>query len=488
MIAHYVLEPERRSNLEDMAKTFLNHEMMPIDLLIGKRGPNQKSMRDVPLEWLVEYACEDADITFRLKSVFENMIEVENLRPLLENIEFPLIPVLAEMEREGVKIDSKMLADFSQELALEIHKTEEAIYQLAGVKFNIASPKQLGEILFEILQIDPKAKRTGASKQYSTSEDVLLKLKFRHPIVNQVLNYRSLAKLKSTYVDALPALVKPQTGRLHTSFNQAVTATGRLSSSNPNLQNIPIRTDLGREIRKAFVPRDEQHTLLSADYSQIELRIIASISGDESMISDFVIGHDIHTATASKIYGVPMNVVDKDMRRSAKSINFGIVYGMSAFGLAEQLGITRSEASNIIKQYFEQYPKIAEYMQNAISSAKEKGYAETLCGRRRYLPELTSSSGAMRGFSERNAINAPIQGSSADMIKIAMVNIAKRFKENKLQSKMILQVHDELVFDVLKTELETVKTIVITEMQDALKLNVPVVAEASTGSTWLEAH
>jgi len=493
MIAHYILHPERRSGLSDMAKTYLDHEMIPIDLLIGKKGANQKSMRDVPIEWLVEYACEDADITFRLKPILEAMIEVRHsaldaLEVLLENIEFPLIPVLAEMEREGVKIDSKMLGNFSQELTLEIQKTEEAIYQLAGVHFNIASPKQLGDILFEKLKIDEKAKRTGISKQYSTSEDVLQKLKYRHPIADLVLTYRSLAKLKSTYVDALPALIKPSTGHVHTSFNQAVVATGRLSSSNPNLQNIPIRTALGREIRKAFVPRNEEHVLMSADYSQIELRIIASISDDESMIADFVAGHDIHTATAAKIYGIPMSAVDKDMRRSAKSINFGIVYGMSAFGLAEQLGISRSEASNIIKQYFEQYPKIAAYMQNAISDAKTKGYAETLCGRRRYLPDVNSPNATVRGFAERNAINAPIQGSSADMIKIAMVNIDKRLKEKNLQSKMILQVHDELVFDVLKTELDIVKPLVISEMQNALILSVPIVAEASTGETWLEAH
>ncbi len=488
MIAHYVLEPERRANLDDMAPAHLNNNMIPIELLIGKKGANQKSMREISTDRLGQYAAEDADITFQLKPVFETMMDEVNCWNLLENIEFPLIPVLAEMEQEGVKIDCEMLAKFSQELALEIRQTEEAIYQLAGVQFNIASPKQLGEILFENLKINPKAKRTGVSKQYSTSEDVLQKLKFRHPIVDLVLTYRSLAKLKSTYVDALPALVKPRTGRLHTSFNQAVVATGRLSSSNPNLQNIPIRTELGREIRKAFVPRDNQHVLLAADYSQIELRIIASISGDESMMADFIAGHDIHTATAAKIYGVPMNEVNKDMRRSAKSINFGIVYGMSAFGLAEQLGISRTEASNIIKQYFEQYPKIAAYMQNAISWAKTKGYAETLCGRRRYLPDLDSPNATVRGFAERNAINAPIQGSSADMIKIAMVNIDKRMKENHLQSKMILQVHDELVFDVLKTELETVQTLVVTEMQNAMKLEIPVVAEASVGENWLEAH
>ncbi len=488
MIAHYVLAPEHKSNLEDMAKKYLNHEMIPIELLIGKKGVNQKTMRTVSVEWLVEYAAEDADMTFRLKPILEKMMDETNCRKLLEDMEFPLIHVLAGMEREGVKIDRVMLSEFSQELDVEIRKIEEAIYQLAGVQFNIASPKQLGEILFENLKIDPKAKRAGALKQYSTSEDVLQKLKFRHPIVDQVLNYRSLSKLKSTYVDALPALIKPQTGRVHTTFNQAVTATGRLSSSNPNLQNIPIRTELGREIRKAFVPRDEQYILLAADYSQIELRIIASISGDESMIADFVEGHDIHTATAAKIYHVPIDAVDKEMRRSAKSINFGIVYGMSAFGLAEQLGITRSEASDIIKKYFEQYPKIAEYMQNAVSDAKAKGFAETLCGRRRYLPALSFGHTAMRGFAERNAINAPIQGSSADMIKIAMVNISKRLEEENLQSKMILQVHDELVFDVLKSELESVKNLVITEMQNALSLRVPVIVEASVGNTWLEAH
>ena len=488
MIAHYVLHPERKSNLEDMARIYLDHEMMPIDVLIGKKGTHQKSMRDVPIEWLTEYACEDADMTFRLKPILESMMDKTNCRNLLENIEFPLIPVLAEMEREGVKIDSDMLEKFSQELTVEIEKTETAIYQLAGVQFNIASPKQLGEILFDKLKIDPKAKRTGVSKQYSTGEDVLQKLKFRHEIVDLVLNFRSLSKLRSTYVDALPLLIKPNTGRVHTSFNQAVVATGRLSSSNPNLQNIPIRTELGREIRKAFVPHSKDYVLMSADYSQIELRIIASISGDESMIADFVAGHDIHTATAAKIYGVPMNAVDQDMRRSAKSINFGIVYGMSAFGLAEQLGISRVEASNIIKQYFEQYPKIAEYMQNAIALAKEKGYAETLCGRRRYLPDVSSPNATVRGFAERNAINAPIQGSSADMIKIAMVNISKRLKDENLQSKMILQVHDELVFDVLKTEVDMMKTLVVTEMQNAMTLAVPIVAQASTGENWLEAH
>lgn len=487
MMAHYLLQPDMRHNMDVLAKTYLNYSPVPIENLIGKKGKNQLSMRTVDFETIKEYAAEDADVTLQLRQVFEPMLAETGTRELFDAIENPLIPVLASMEAEGVKLDVAFLSDYSKQLFAEIYNLENEIKQLAGVNFNLNSPKQLGEVLFERLQIGGKPKLTK-TKQYATGEDILAKLAHKHPIVDKILDYRELVKLKSTYVDALPALVNPRTGRVHTSFNQAVAATGRLSSNNPNLQNIPIRTEKGREIRKAFVPRNDNYLLLSADYSQIELRIIASISGDESMMEDFRHGMDIHTATAAKVFGIKPEEVTKDMRRNAKAINFGIVYGISSFGLSEQLAISRSEAAEIIQQYFSRYPGIQQYMNDTIAFAHKHGYVETLMKRRRYLRDINSSNANIRGFAERNAINAPIQGSSADMIKIAMINIGQEFQQRELKSKMILQVHDELVFDVFKEELETIRPIIRKKMQNAILLKVPVVVEMSTGNNWLEAH
>ena len=487
MLAHYLIEPDMRHNMDLLAQTYLNYSPVSIENLIGKKGKAQTSMRSVPLEQIKEYAAEDADITFQLRTILEpKLVETDTLK-IFNEVEMPLVPVLAGIESAGVKLDSQALNDFSKELHTEIIKVQEEIWQLAGVDFNIASPKQLGEILFDRLKIDDKPKKT-ATKQYQTGEDVLQKLVHKHPMVQLILDFRGLAKLKSTYVDTLPLLVSPVTGRIHTSYNQAVAATGRLSSTNPNLQNIPIKTERGREIRKAFVPRNEEYTLLSADYSQIELRIIASMSGDDAMKEAFRQGLDIHTATAANIFGVALADVDKDMRRKAKSVNFGIVYGISAFGLSEQLGIPRKEAAEIIDQYFATFPGIKKYMDNTMASAREKGYVETLMGRRRIIRDINSANGVMRGFAERNAINAPIQGSAADMIKIAMINIYNEFTERKLQSRMTMQVHDELVFDVYKPEVEQVKQIVGDLMRTALPLDVPVEVEMNTGDNWLAAH
>jgi DNA polymerase-1 len=426
-------------------------------------------------------------VTLRLRGVFEPLLAETGTLDLFGQIEVPLIPVLASMEAEGIRIDVKTLGDYSAELEKEIRSTEESIFEDAGTRFNISSPKQLGEILFDRLKIvdNPKQTRT---KQYSTSEDVLAKLEHKHPVIAKILEYRGLTKLKSTYVDVLPTLVSPRDGRVHTSYNQAVAATGRLSSNNPNLQNIPIRTEKGREIRKAFIPRNDQYLLLSADYSQIELRIVASISEDKSMIGDFVSGLDIHQATAAKIYHLKPEEVTKEMRRNAKAVNFGIIYGMSAFGLSERLGIPRKEAAEIIDQYFAQYPGIRTYMQDTIAFAKTHGYVETLKKRRRYLRDINSSNGTVRGFAERNAINAPIQGTAADMIKIAMIRIFEQMEKRKMKSKMILQVHDELVFDMHVSEEEELSSILRKEMPEAIPLKVPVLIEMSTGRNWLEAH
>ncbi len=487
MLAHYLIEPDMRHNMDILAQTYLNYTPVSIEKLIGKKGKIQGNMRSVPLEQIKEYAVEDADITLQLRNVFEPILAETHTKKVFSDIEMPLIPVLSDMEMAGVKLDSKALNDFSAQLLLEIIEIQQTIWQHAGVEFNISSPKQLGDILFERLKIDEKPKKT-ATKQYQTGEDILLKLVHKHPIIQQVLDYRSLTKLKSTYVDALPQLVHPITGRIHTSYNQAVAATGRLSSTNPNLQNIPIRTEKGREIRKAFVARNEEYTLLSADYSQIELRIIASMSKDEAMIEAFRQGLDIHTATASRIYNVALESVDRDMRRNAKSVNFGIVYGISAFGLSEQLAIPRKEAADIINQYFIQFPGIKTFMDHTIAQARENGYVETLMGRRRIVRDINSGNGIMRGFAERNAINAPIQGSAADMIKMAMISIHNQFKKENLKSSMTMQVHDELVFDVFKPEIEQVKLIVKKHMQEAMPLLVPVVVEMNTGTNWLEAH
>lgn len=487
MIAHYLIEPDMRHNMDFLARTYLNYEPVSIESLIGKKGKNQLSMRSVDPEKLKEYACEDADITLQLRIALEPQLAETDTRALFDEIEMPLVKVLAAMEAEGVKIDSGNLNQFSEQLEKEIAEVEKEIYLLAGEEFNIASPKQLGEIIFDKMQLSDNPKQTK-TKQHSTSEDVLQKLINKHPIVQQILDYRSLTKLKSTYVDTLPLLVNPRTGRIHTSYNQAVASTGRLSSNNPNLQNIPIRTERGREIRKAFVPRNDKFVLLSADYSQIELRLIAHISGDEAMQEAFRHGIDIHTATAARIYNIDISEVTKEMRRNAKTVNFGIIYGISAFGLSERLNIPRREAAEIISQYFERFAGIKRYMDEIITFAREHGYVETIKKRRRYLRDINSGNAIVRGFAERNAINAPIQGSSADMIKIAMISIQREFERLKLKSRMIMQVHDELVFDVHQDEVETVKPVIERLMKSAIELSIPVEVEMSTGSNWLEAH
>lgn len=487
MIAHYLIEPDMRHNMDFLARTYLNYEPVSIESLIGKKGKSQLSMRDADPEKLKDYACEDADITLQLRIALEPLLTETGTRALFDEIEMPLVKVLAAMEAEGVKIDSGNLNQFSEQLEKEIAEVEKEIYRLAGEAFNIASPKQLGEIIFDRMQLSDNPKQTK-TKQHSTSEDVLQKLINKHPIIQQILDYRSLTKLKSTYVDTLPLLVNPRTGRIHTSYNQAVASTGRLSSNNPNLQNIPIRTERGREIRKAFVPRNDKFVLLSADYSQIELRLIAHISGDEAMQEAFRHGIDIHTATAGRIYNTDISEVTKEMRRNAKTVNFGIIYGISAFGLSERLNIPRREAADIISQYFERFAGIKRYMDEIIAFAREHGYVETIKKRRRYLRDINSGNAIVRGFAERNAINAPIQGSSADMIKIAMISIQQEFERLKLKSRMIMQVHDELVFDVHQDEVETVKPVIEHLMKSAIKLNVPVEVEMSTGSNWLEAH
>ncbi|MCF8235467.1 MAG: DNA polymerase I [Bacteroidales bacterium] len=487
MIAHYLLEPDLRHSMDYLAETYLNYKPISIETLIGKKGKNQKHMRTVSVDKLKDYSCEDADITLQLREAFEPQLKEAGAENLFYDIEIPLMMVLATMEAEGVKIDIGALKKFSRELEMEIRQVEEEIHNMAGISFNVASTRQLGEVLFKKLKITDKPKLTK-TKQFSTSEDVLQKMVNKHPIVSKVLDYRSLTKLKSTYVDTLPLLVNPRDGRVHTSYMQTVAATGRLSSQNPNLQNIPIRTKKGREIRKAFVPRNENYTLLAADYSQIELRIIADLSGDKGMLEAFQKGQDIHASTAAKVYGVPLEEVNKEMRRNAKTVNFGIMYGISAFGLSERLNIPRGEAKEIIDAYFEQFTGIREYMDKTIAFAKDHGYVETIMGRRRYLRDINSSNSVVRGFAERNAINAPIQGSSADMIKIAMISIFNEFNKNGYNSRMILQVHDELVFDAYKEELEIIKPLIIDKMKNAIRLKVPVEVDINTGSNWLEAH
>ncbi|HMM11451.1 MAG TPA: DNA polymerase I [Bacteroidales bacterium] len=487
MMAHYLVEPEQRHSMDYMAETMLNYSPVAIEKLIGKKGKDQGTMRDVPLELIKEYAAEDADITLQLYHKLAPELEAGGLVKLMHDIEMPLVNVLADMEAQGVRLDTATLKEIGEGMQNEIMQLEAEIHGLAGGAFNIASPRQLGEVLFEKLGLSTNAKKTKTG-QYPTGEDVLSRLVHEHPIVEKILAYRQLTKLKSTYVDALPALVNPRDGRIHTSYNQAVAATGRLSSNNPNLQNIPIRTERGREIRKAFVPRGKNFTLLAADYSQIELRIIAHLSQDKGMIEAFASGYDIHSATASRVYGVPIEEVTKDMRRNAKTVNFGIIYGISSFGLSERLGIARGEASQIIASYFREYPGIKAYMNQQIDFARRHGYVETMLGRRRYLRDINAANSVVRGFAERNAINAPIQGSSADMIKLAMISIHREISRMKLQSKMILQVHDELVFDAHLDELEILKPLVSTHMRDALPLSVPVVVDMNTGNNWLEAH
>jgi DNA polymerase-1 len=487
MLAHYLIDPDSRHNMDLLAENYLHYTPVSITSLIGQKGKNQGSMRDIDVELVKEYAAEDADITLQLKNTFEPLLKSLNAWKLAEEIENPLVYVLADIEREGVKIDQNALAEISKTLEIDLRQLEQSIYEKAGVKFNIASPKQLGEVLFDKLKLDPSAKKTKTG-QYQTGEDVLSKLANKSDIVADILDFRQLQKLKSTYVDALPQLINKKTGRIHTSYNQAVAATGRLSSNNPNLQNIPIRTDRGKEVRKAFIPRDEHHVLLSADYSQIELRIIAEISEDENMMEAFVQGHDIHTATAAKVYGISLEEVTSTQRRNAKAVNFGIIYGQSAFGLSQNLGIPRKEAAEIIENYFNTYPGIKKYMSDTMNFARENGYVQTIMGRRRYLRDINSANQTVRGFAERNAINAPIQGSAADMIKIAMIRIHQDIIDQKLKSKMTMQVHDELVFDVLKSETEQMKKIIQDRMQNAIKMKVPILVEIGEGSNWLEAH
>lgn len=487
MIAHYLIQPELKHNLDELAIQYLNYDTVKTEALIGKKGKNQLSMRDVEVDKVKDYAAEDADVTFRLKPFLEQGLKEEKIESLFYDLEMPLLKVLVKMEVEGVKLDKEALYAYSKELTLLIEKLEKDIIDMAGVTFNVASPKQVGEVLFEQLKIDEKAKKTK-SGQYSTSEDVLVKLRNKHDIIDKILEFRGLKKLLNTYVDALPELINAKTGKIHTSFNQAIAATGRLSSTNPNLQNIPIRDEAGRELRKAFVPSDKEHVFFSADYSQVELRLMAHMSGDKNMLDAFNAGEDIHAATAAKIYDIPLADVDSDMRRKAKTANFGIIYGISAFGLSERLNIPRSEAKQLIDGYFETYPQIKAFMDESIKNARDKGFVTTVLGRRRYLPDINSRNGMIRGMAERNAINAPIQGSAADIIKLAMVKIQERFDKENIQSKMILQVHDELNFEVLKSELDKVKAIVVNEMEKAYKLDVPLTVDCGSGNNWLEAH
>lgn len=486
MLAHYLLQPEQRHNMDDMAETYLGYRTIHIDELIGPKGKGQKSMRDLPPEEVYEYAAEDADVTLKLKNLLEPKLKEAGVWQLFSEVEMPLVRVLASMERNGVRLDTDSLKETSQILTARMNDIEQEIYRLAGEEFNIASPRQVGEILFGKMKIVEKPKKTKTG-QYVTSEEVLQQLRGKSEIVGKILEHRGLKKLLGTYVDALPKLVNPRTGHIHTSFNQTVTATGRLSSSDPNLQNIPVRGEDGKEIRKAFVP-EEGCLFFSADYSQIELRVMAHLSGDENMQEAFREGYDIHAATAAKIYHETMDSVTRDQRTRAKRANFGIIYGITVFGLAERLDISRKEAAELIDGYFATFPRVAEYMEKAKETAREKGYAETLMHRRRYLPDITSHNATVRGFAERNAINAPIQGTAADIIKIAMVRIYDRFKRENIRSKMLLQVHDELNFSVYPDEKERVERIVLEEMQNAYPLDVPLVADCGWGANWLEAH
>ena len=486
MIAHYLLEPDMRHNMNLLSEAYLGYSPVHIESLIGEKGNSQKNMRSVPVDKLIEYAVEDADVTYQLKKVFEPRIESERLSDLAHDIEMPLISVLATMERNGVILNLEDLKAITINLREDILSLEKEIYALAGTEFNISSPKQLGDILFIRLKLDEKA-RVTKTKQFITNEEILQRLTGKHPIVEKVLEYRGLKKLLSTYVEALPLLVDKKTGRIHTSFNQAVAATGRLSSNNPNLQNIPVKDARGREIRKAFVPATD-HIFLSADYSQIELRLMAHLSKDKSMIADFLSGNDIHAATAAKIFGVEINDVTREMRSKAKTANFGIIYGISSFGLSERLTIGRKEAKELIDGYFNSYPGVKVYMDESINKARDVGYVTTMFGRRRYLRDIHSRNQVVRGNAERNAINAPIQGSAADIIKIAMVRINDRMKSEKLLSKMILQVHDELIFEVEMSELEKLREMVLFEMSNAVKLDIPLKVDWGTGNNWFEAH
>ncbi|RXK60953.1 DNA polymerase I [Lacibacter luteus] len=489
MLAHYVIEPDGKRSMDILSAQLLGYEPVHIEELIGKKGKTQGTMRDVELEKITDYAAEDADITLQIKHALFPGLKEKEVEKVFYEVENPLVKVLTDMEFEGVKVDVDFLNDYSKQLEKDAKEAEERVYSSSGLKFNLASPKQLGEVLFDHLKLDPKAKKTKTG-QYATGEDVLLKLAHTSPIVEDILAFRELTKLKSTYVDALPQLINRKTGRVHTTYGQAVAVTGRLASNNPNLQNIPVRTERGREIRKAFVPRDENHLLVSADYSQIELRIVAAISGDPAMCDAFIQGKDIHTATAAKVYKVEEKDVTKEMRYKAKSVNFGIIYGQGAFGLADNLGISRTEAKEIIDNYKREFAGIQKYMDDTVNFARENGYVETLMGRKRWLRDINSSNFTVRGYAERNAINSPIQGTAADMIKLAMIKTHAALKNSKLKSKMILQVHDELIFDVVKEEADEIKALIIDCMQTAMPLThgVPVIAEAGTGVNWLEAH
>ena len=495
MLAHYVIEPEGKRGMDLLSAKFLGYEPIPIEELIGKKGTRgsgkaQTSMRDVELEKIKEYAAEDADITLQLRNAFTPLLRSREVEKVFREVENPLVKVLTAMEFEGILVDTQFLEEYSKELEREAKKSEEAVYKSCGVRFNLASPKQLGEVLFDKLKLDPSARKTKTG-QYQTGEDVLLKLAARgHSVADDILAFRELTKLKSTYVDALPQLINRKTGRVHTTYGQAVAVTGRLASNNPNLQNIPVRTDRGREIRKAFIPRDKDHILLSADYSQIELRIVAAISGDENMCKAFIRGADIHTATAARVYNVDEKEVTKEMRYKAKSVNFGIIYGQGAFGLADNLGITRTEAKGIIENYKKEFPGIQKYMDDTINFARETGYVQTLMGRKRWLWDINSANFTVRGFAERNAINSPIQGTAADMIKLAMQKVHAAMQKQKMASRMILQVHDELVFDAVRSEVKELKPLIVECMEGAMKLpqKVPIIAECGEGENWLEAH
>lgn len=490
MLAHYVIEPDGKRSMDVLSERFLGYEPVHIEELIGKKGKTQGNMRDVEIEKVKEYAGEDADITLQLKNVFVPLLKQREVEKVFNEVENPLVKVLVDMEYEGIRVDMDFLNDYSKELEKDAKKAEESVYKQAGVRFNLASPKQLGEVLFDKLKLDDSAKKTKTG-QYQTGEDVLLKLAVKgHQIVDDILTFRELTKLKSTYVDALPQLVNNKTGRVHTTYGQAVAVTGRLASNNPNLQNIPVRTERGREIRKAFIPRDNNHLLLSADYSQIELRIVAAISGDKNMCKAFRDGTDIHTVTAARVYNIDEKEVTKEMRYKAKSVNFGIIYGQGAFGLADNLGISRKEAKEIIDNYKKEFPGIQQYMDDTINFARENGFVQTLMERKRWLRDINSANFTVRGFAERNAINSPIQGTAADMIKLAMQKVQAAIKKEKMQSKMILQVHDELVFDALKSEVKELKPLILENMQSAMILpnEVPVIAECGEGANWLEAH
>ena len=487
MLAHYLANPDGRHGMDILSEQYLHYKPVSITELIGKKGKNQLNFRDVPLDKATEYAAEDADITFQLKGNLHKELMDKQVAHLMQRLEMPLVPVLADMEMEGIRIDADFLGNYSIELETMSKDLEKTIYNMSGANFNIASPKQMGEVLFDHMKIDPKAKKTKTG-QYKTDEATLQKLAAEHEIVSKIVDYRKVNKLRSTYVDALPKLIHPKTGRVHTSYAQAVAATGRLSSTNPNLQNIPIRTDMGKEIRKAFVPRDENHTLLAVDYSQIELRIVASVAEDPGMMEAFHAGIDIHTATAAKVFGIEVADVTKEQRYKAKSVNFGLIYGQGAFGLSQNLGIKRGEAKELIDAYFEQFGGVKTYMDDTIKYCREHGYVKTLMGRKRFIPDINSNNQTVVGFAERNAINAPIQGSAADMIKLAMINIHNRFSKMDIGTKMILQVHDELLFDVPKTELEEITAVIKEEMERAMPLKVPVIAEAGHGDNWLEAH